>query len=200
MGPAVIACDLETGGAKSAVIDEDGRVLADRVVGYKPCIRRWGYQQRPDDWFRAVAERLRALTALPEVQTDDIQAIALSGHSLGCVPVDAKVAMCKSTPIWSDGQAGEDHWLLRAVRLPRLVSRHRQRISCAALHAVQTSLAEAASPGELRGDAHYFRHQGLCEFSSDRPAGYRPFLCVGRQRLRSRGAALFGRAPRGGKS
>jgi xylulokinase len=110
MGRAVIACDLGTGGAKSAIIDEDGRVLADRVVGYETLYPVPGlHEQRPDDWFRAVADSIRGLAALPQAQSSDIRAIAVSGHSLGCVPVDAKGALLQDvTPIWSDGRAGED--------------------------------------------------------------------------------------------
>ena len=172
-----------------------GGWIADRVVGYEPSTRRPGlHEQRPDDWFRAVAESIRALTALPQVQTGDIRARAVSGHSLGCVPVDAKGVLLQDvTPIWSDGRAGED-----AARFFERYDYHDwYRITGNGFPAPLYTLFKLLwlrrrRPEIFAATRAVFGTRGLSEFWPDQPAGHRPFLCVGRQHLRSGGGALFG--------
>lgn len=104
---SVIALDLGTGGAKAAVYTEDGACVAERVVNYEtfyPSASR--HEQRPLDWWEAVCGSITALLAAPGVDAASIKAIALSGHSLGCVPLDADDALLQDfVPIWSDGRA-----------------------------------------------------------------------------------------------
>ena len=104
---SVIALDLGTGGAKAAVYTEDGTCVAERVVNYEtfyPSASR--HEQRPLDWWEAVHASITALLSAPGVDKASIKAIALSGHSLGCVPLDADGALLQEfVPIWSDGRA-----------------------------------------------------------------------------------------------
>lgn len=107
MSVSVIALDLGTGGAKAAVYTEDGACVAERVVNYEtfyPSASR--HEQRPLDWWEAVRGSITALLAAPGVDAGSIKAIALSGHSLGCVPLDADGELLQEfVPIWSDGRA-----------------------------------------------------------------------------------------------
>lgn len=104
---AVIALDLGTGGAKAAVYGVDGTCIAERVASsetYYPHPSH--HEQRPLDWWDAVRSSIAALLAAPGVDPASIRAIALSGHSLGCVPLDADGALLQDrVPIWSDGRA-----------------------------------------------------------------------------------------------
>ena len=107
MQPSVIACDLGTGGLKAAVFDATGRTLAERLVSYEtyyPAPSR--HEQRPQDWWGAIAACLPDLLASTGVERSSVRAIVLSGHSLGCIPVAADGTLLQtSTPIWSDGRA-----------------------------------------------------------------------------------------------
>jgi xylulokinase len=107
MSATVIALDLGTGGAKAAVYAEDGTCVAERVAGYEtfyPSASR--HEQRPLDWWEAVCGSIAALLAAPGVDPASVKAIALSGHSLGCVPLDADGELLQEfVPIWSDGRA-----------------------------------------------------------------------------------------------
>lgn len=107
MSVSVIALDLGTGGAKAAVYTADGACVAERVVNYEtfyPSASR--HEQRPLDWWEAVCGSISALLEAPGVDKASIKAIALSGHSLGCVPLDADGALLQEfVPIWSDGRA-----------------------------------------------------------------------------------------------
>ncbi len=110
MKDLVLACDLGTGGLKGSVFAPDGSVLAQAMGQYRtlyPGDAR--HEQRPDDWWQALVSATRALLEGGEAAgfaARDIRAISLSGHSLGCVPVDAQGGLLQdSTPIWSDGRA-----------------------------------------------------------------------------------------------
>ena len=108
MPRSVAAFDLGTGGIKGAVFDAGGVCLAEHVVSYKtlfPAPSR--HEQRPQDWWQAFLDCFGALLARPEVDAPQIAAIAFSGHSLGCIPLDENGAPLQdAVPIWSDGRAG----------------------------------------------------------------------------------------------
>lgn len=104
MAKTVIACDLGTGGNKASLYDADGRCLADTFVAYPTLYPRPGWhEQRPMDWWRAVVESTVELMKNSGADSADVQCLAISGHSLGCVPLDASGCLLReSSPIWSD--------------------------------------------------------------------------------------------------
>ncbi|MBI4923279.1 MAG: pentose kinase [Devosia nanyangense] len=106
----VIACDLGTGGNKAALYDSAGVSRAETFVGYPTSYPRADHhEQRPTDWYAAVVSSIRALLAESGVTGADVAAIALSGQSLGCVPLDADGHLLQEqTPIWSDGRASAE--------------------------------------------------------------------------------------------
>ena len=125
MKDLVLACDLGTGGLKGAVVAPDGRLLATAFRAYPTLYPGDAlHEQRPVDWWQALAAVTREMLAAG-VDPGAIRAISLSGHSLGCIPVDPSGALLQeSVPIWSDGRAhdvtraffgsfDEDTWYLR---------------------------------------------------------------------------------------
>jgi xylulokinase len=110
MTDTVIACDLGTGGTKAALFSIDGTCLAERVVAYETFYPSpaW-HEQRPADWWHSVRSAIRDLLQAPGIDAGTVRAIAVSGHSLGCLPVDqAGTPLQERVPIWSDGRAHED--------------------------------------------------------------------------------------------
>jgi xylulokinase len=107
MTETVAAFDLGTGGVKAAIFRADGTCLAEKVVSYRTHYPSPSFhEQRPEDWWDAVRESLAALLTVPAVEAGAIRAIALSGHSLGCVPLDEEGALLQEfVPLWSDGRA-----------------------------------------------------------------------------------------------
>jgi xylulokinase len=104
MAKTIIAYDLGTGGNKASLYDVDGNCLAAVFEPYETTYPQasW-HEQRPMDWWRAVVESTRKLFASGKAKPNDIECLALSGHSLGCVPLAADGALLReSTPIWSD--------------------------------------------------------------------------------------------------
>lgn len=113
MKDLVLACDLGTGGLKGAVFAPDGRVLAEVMESYPTLYPAPSlHEQRPADWWQALIRASTALVAQGAAAgfaPADIRAISLSGHSLGCIPVDAEGRLLQeAVPIWSDGRAQQN--------------------------------------------------------------------------------------------
>ncbi len=107
MTKKIIAYDLGTGGNKASLYDTDGNCLAAVFVPYETSYPQtdW-HEQRPADWWRAVVDSTHRLLADSPIDSGDIDCLAISGHSLGCVPLDAGGELLReSTPIWSDKRA-----------------------------------------------------------------------------------------------
>ncbi len=108
MQETLLAYDLGTGGNKASLYDAAGQLLAAAFVPYGTHYPQAGWhEQRPDDWWDSVVRSTRELLASGVVDPASIRALAISGHSLGCVPLDAHGRLLRaSTPIWSDKRPG----------------------------------------------------------------------------------------------
>ncbi len=102
----LIAYDLGTGGNKASLYDAAGRMLAAEFVPYATAFPQAGWhEQRPEAWWDSVVESTRRLLAGGVVDPNTIRGLAISGHSLGCVPLDRDGRLLReSTPIWSDSR------------------------------------------------------------------------------------------------
>ena len=103
----IIAYDLGTGGIKASLYDSDGQRQASAFVGYETYYPQssW-HEQRPEDWWLVLVAATRQLLANPRADANSIRCMAISGHSLGCVPLDRDGnLLCDATPIWSDRRA-----------------------------------------------------------------------------------------------
>ncbi len=102
----LIAYDLGTGGNKASLYDAEGRLLAAEFAPYSTEYPQAGWhEQRPEDWWQSVVESTRRLLATGAADPGSIRALAISGHSLGCVPLDTQGQLLRqSTPIWSDSR------------------------------------------------------------------------------------------------
>jgi xylulokinase len=101
----IIAYDLGTGGNKASLFDSSGACLAFSFVPYDTFYPESGWhEQRPEDWWRAVVASTRELLA--RFPAADVECLAISGQSLGVVPVDGAGRLLRErTPIWSDTRA-----------------------------------------------------------------------------------------------
>ena len=106
-GPYIIAYDLGTGGNKASIYDTSGRCLAENFVSYPTQYPATGWhEQRPGDWWSAVAKSTNGLLDEAPIDRDEICCCGISGHSLGVVPLDLKGNLLRdATPIWSDSRA-----------------------------------------------------------------------------------------------
>ena len=107
MSSSIIAYDLGTGGIKASLYASDGQRLTSVFVAYDTFYPQasW-HEQRPEDWWSVLVSATRQLLVSPGADATSIQCLAISGHSLGCVPLDAQGRLlCDATPIWSDRRA-----------------------------------------------------------------------------------------------
>ncbi len=104
MTDTLLAYDLGTGGNKASLYGADGRLIATAFVPYDTQYPQAGWhEQRPAAWWESVVGSTRQLLAGGAVDRRTIRCIAISGHSLGCVPLDAAGRLLRdATPIWSD--------------------------------------------------------------------------------------------------
>ena len=107
MTSIVVAYDLGTGGIKSSAFNEEGRILFSTFVPYETHYPEPGMlEQAPDDWWNGLIESTRQLLASGTFCKNDIKALAISGHSLGAIPIGKQGELLREmTPIWSDQRA-----------------------------------------------------------------------------------------------
>jgi len=110
MADIVIAYDLGTGGIKSSAVSVQGTIISSTFVAYDTYYQTGGIQeQAPEDWWNALVESTRRLLQSEGVFAEDIRAVAISGHSLGVVPLSTDGRLLREkTPIWSDMRAVEE--------------------------------------------------------------------------------------------
>ncbi len=111
----VLAYDLGTGGNKASLFDADGVLIAAVFEPYETVYPQPGfYEQRPEDWWHATVASTRKLLKISGVDPHAILSLAISGHSLGTVPLgktpvpgeyQEACLLRASTPIWSDKRA-----------------------------------------------------------------------------------------------
>jgi xylulokinase len=104
MSKKILSFDLGTGGNKASLYDETGECLATAFVPYDTHYPYVGWhEQCPEDWWNAVIASTQKLLAASGESKENIACLAISGHSLGTVPVDKGGKLLReSTPIWSD--------------------------------------------------------------------------------------------------
>lgn len=108
MSQYIIAYDLGTGGNKASLYDIEGKCLAENFVPYETLYPQNGFhEQRPEDWWQAIVKSTRKLLQQYPVPAEQIKCCAISGHSLGAVPLDKDNQLLRDAcPIWSDSRPG----------------------------------------------------------------------------------------------
>lgn len=104
----VLSYDLGTGGVKASLFSIDGISICFSFVSCTTYYPKQGYhEQKPLDWWGMVVEATKELLERSAVSPEEIQIIAVSGHSLGVVPIGYKgELLAEYVPIWSDSRAG----------------------------------------------------------------------------------------------
>lgn len=103
----ILAYDFGTGGIKASLYDEKGGCRAEGFDAYPTFYPAQGFhEQSPEAWWRStVVSTRRLLAAMPDGTAERVEALGISGHSLGVVPMDAHGHLLRETvPIWSDSR------------------------------------------------------------------------------------------------
>lgn len=106
MKDMIIAYDLGTGGIKASLFDVEGKSYANTFVSYETEYNGKFHEQSPDLWWNGIITTTKQLLETSGAAPENIRGIAISGHSLGAVPVDKDGKVLRDpTPIWSDARA-----------------------------------------------------------------------------------------------
>ena len=83
-----IAYDLGTGGIKTGIYGEDGISRGFCFKAYDTYFPRPNFrEQRPEDWWNALLFTTKKLLCDTKISPNDIISLAVSGHSLGALPI-----------------------------------------------------------------------------------------------------------------
>ncbi|MDO4522119.1 MAG: FGGY family carbohydrate kinase [Eubacteriales bacterium] len=102
-----ISYDLGTGGVKASLFDEKLNTLAKSFIEYGTFYPQQNYhEQAPAEWWNGVVKSTKVLLEKTQMDSKEIRCLALSGHSLVTVPLDAQGReLLERVPIWSDTRA-----------------------------------------------------------------------------------------------
>ena len=102
-----IGIDIGTSGTKVMLTDVLGKKLASHTEEYPLYQPKNGWaEQDPADWWRAVREGIRAVTA--EIDANEIGGIGLSGQMHGLVMLDKNGNVLRRSIIWCDQRTAEE--------------------------------------------------------------------------------------------
>jgi xylulokinase len=109
MKELLLAYDIGTTGAKAAIFKKDGTLLGSAYTQYETYYPKPGWvEQSPEDWWNAVVNSSRKLTAESGTDPLEIAGISFSGQMMGQVPVDKDgKLLVEKVPIWADARASE---------------------------------------------------------------------------------------------
>ena len=111
--PLILAHDIGTSGTKSSLVRPDGTIVASETSAHGTHFPRPGWaEQQPVDWWKGVCRNTGALTARRSELRSNIAGIGVSGHMLGCLPVDSEGKALRPCMIHSDySDASHAQWL-----------------------------------------------------------------------------------------
>lgn len=102
----ILAHDLGTSGNKATLYAADGSARGSVLASYGTRFFNgcWA-EQSPDDWWRAVCDSTRRLIEGAGVDPRDVAVVALSGHMMGCTPVDSEGRALRPSMLYCDQRA-----------------------------------------------------------------------------------------------
>ncbi len=103
----VLAWDLGTSGAKVGLVAADGAVLASEFQPVALRLEGGGAEQRPADWWDALASATLRLLARDLVPRASIAALGVTAQWSGTVAIDARGEPLHDAIIWMDSRGAE---------------------------------------------------------------------------------------------
>ena len=104
VGIYLLGIDVGTGGTRSLILDEKGRVISSATEDHRAFISPqigWA-EQDPCDWWRACGLAVRHALAQANLRSDQISCVGLSGQMHGAVLLDEQEHVVRPALIWCD--------------------------------------------------------------------------------------------------
>lgn len=101
--PLILAIDVGTSGTKVLAVDALGQVRHSAHAGYSFEAPQPGWaEQSPQLWYEGTLRAVQSLLSDPEIEADDVVAIALAGQMHGLVALDAHQEVIRPALLWND--------------------------------------------------------------------------------------------------
>ena len=101
--PLILAIDVGTSGTKVLAVDALGQVQHSAHAGYSFEAPQPGWaEQAPQLWYEGTLSAVKSLLSAPEIEADDVVAIAIAGQMHGLVALDAHQEVIRPALLWND--------------------------------------------------------------------------------------------------
>jgi xylulokinase len=105
----ILAFDIGTSAIKSILVSHEGQIIDSASHEYEVTSRNRGWaEQNPDSWWEGALRVTHALMERNPDARDRIDIIGVSGHMLGCVPVDSAGRPLRPAIIHADIRSSEE--------------------------------------------------------------------------------------------
>ncbi len=119
----LIGIDIGTTGAKTLLIDAEGRVRESATVEYPMSTPRpqWA-EQDPEDWWRATVQGIQEVLARSSVAPGELAGLGLTGQMHGMVMLDATGRVLRPCIMWNDQRTGAQcEWIMHTIGRERFL-------------------------------------------------------------------------------
>jgi len=119
----VLGIDIGTSGTKTILFDEKGVNISSAFKDYPLYQPEMGWaEQKPEDWWEAVAATISSVVQKSGVNIEDIKGIGLSGQMHGLVMLDEEGHVLRPSIIWCDQRTtAECEEITKMVGAERLI-------------------------------------------------------------------------------
>ena len=105
----VLGIDIGTSGTKTILFDEEGKDISSAFKEYPLYQPQMGWaEQKPEDWWQAVAVTINSVIKKSQVNIEDIKGIGLSGQMHGLVMLDKDGQVLRPSIIWCDQRTAKE--------------------------------------------------------------------------------------------
>jgi xylulokinase len=140
-----LGIDLGTSACKLLLVDESGRIWRTTSREYPIYFPQPGWsEQNPTDWWNAVVDGIREVTA--GVDRQQIAGIGCSGQMHGLVALDAHDRVIRPAILWNDGRTAEQVTYLNETIGRNQLSRYTANIAFAGFTAPKLLWMQAHEP------------------------------------------------------
>ena len=110
-----LGIDISTTGAKALLVSQEGEVVSSAITSLSLSTPRplWS-EQRPEDWWQAVAESVRQCLLRALVSAEQVSAIGLTGQMHGLVLLDEQNQPLRPAILWNDQRCAAECDEIRA--------------------------------------------------------------------------------------
>ncbi len=113
----VIAHDVGTSSVKTALISDQGKVVAHATSAYGfTCPKPGWMEQNPEDYWNGSVLNTREILQLSQIDLQGLKGIVFSTQAMGIIPLDSKNKLLNHNITWVDGRAEEQaRWLMNLL-------------------------------------------------------------------------------------